>query len=216
MDTTTSTTPAPAPATEAPHLQIPELAVEVIDALPVEAVRLLIGDHLIGLAEIGELCGHTGSGTVSGWVKREPELAACRIASFKAGPVFWAPAVRAYLESKGRIPQQGGSCAEPASPSGSQPAAERVPADSSAAEVASPEEAPTDEAPNPEGPNAEGVGEPGQAEEGSPAEPATTQDTPESESQPEPEAEPDQVTQPEALQEAEPPAAKRPRRRRTA
>ncbi|MGI5292910.1 hypothetical protein ACQEVF_57700 [Nonomuraea polychroma] len=80
-------------------------AMQFIDTMPGDMARLLIGQHLIGLAEIGEMCGHTGSGTVSGWVKREPGLAACRVASFKAGPVFWRPSVEEYLRSKGRLPQ---------------------------------------------------------------------------------------------------------------
>ncbi|MGI5293022.1 hypothetical protein ACQEVF_58270 [Nonomuraea polychroma] len=169
--------------------QIPELAVEVIDGLPVEAVRLLIGSHLIGLAEIGEMCGHAGSGTVSGWVKREPVLAACRVASFKAGPVFWAPAVRAYLESKGRIPQQSSGQDEPAA------------ADSPAAESSAEGEV-TESAIDP-------VEEPSEGDIGpaeSPAEIAAPQEV--TESEPEPGAQPEVA--------AEVPAAKRSRRQRKA
>ncbi|MGI5292858.1 hypothetical protein ACQEVF_57440 [Nonomuraea polychroma] len=212
MDTTTTpvvtTAPAPAPAsasasasasTPSPAL-VPELAVEVIDGLPVEAVRLLIGSHLIGLAEIGELCGHAGSGTVSGWVKREPGLAACKVVSFKAGPVFWAPAVRAYLESKGRIPQQqqqGGGQAEPASESGSESAAKPVTADGPAEQPSEGEPGPAQESPAVEAEAEPAVdsaeeahepGEPTQAEQGASSDEADAPEEIAPESQPEAEA----------------------------
>ncbi|MGI5292894.1 hypothetical protein ACQEVF_57620 [Nonomuraea polychroma] len=76
----------------------------VFNTLPLDVIRKLLGENLIGLAEIGAMCGHHNSATAAGWVKRERPLADARITTTKAGPIFWRPAVVAHLTAKGRLP----------------------------------------------------------------------------------------------------------------